>query len=143
MRALSWKEPYGSLMLPPYGKIETRARYTNVRGQVLICTSKVPYSENDVLGISRTNQACRIYESLGDIWHLYPLNGQAIAVGNLVDCRPMTKADEDACFVAYDPEFQRYCWIFEDVREIKPFPWKGAQGWKKVPQKIINQIVYL
>jgi len=142
MRAMSWKEPYGSLML--HGKIETRPNPTKVRGLVLICTSKLPYSWHRVWKISRTEQYNRIGKILGAYDNWQPVNAQAIAVGNIIDCRPMTAADEDACFVKYDPDVQRYCWIFDKaVRAIQPFPWKGSQGWSFVPAEIQDKIIYL
>jgi hypothetical protein len=44
IRALTWKEPYASLML--HGKIETRTWYTKYRGLVLICAGLKHYNEN-------------------------------------------------------------------------------------------------
>lgn len=35
------------------------------------------------------------------LYSMRAICGQAIAVGRLVDCRPMTKDDEDDCFVKY------------------------------------------
>jgi CheY-like chemotaxis protein len=46
--------------------------------------------------------------------------GYAIAVARLVDCRPMTKADEKAAGKTFYPHAQ--AWIFEDVNPIKIFP---------------------
>ena len=48
IKALSWKQPYASLMLK--GKIETRSWPTNYRGLVLICASKAPYSIKEIKG---------------------------------------------------------------------------------------------
>lgn len=59
-------------------------------------------------------------------------HGHAIAVGNLVDCRPMRPEDADACFVAYDPKLR--CHIYEDVKPINLIPFKGGQRRKKVDQ---------
>lgn len=142
MKALSWKQPYADLML--YGKIETRRRYTNVRGVVLICATKKPYSLIDELNISGKEQFDRITDrfKMGKTSPLLSplLNGNAIAVGELVDCRPMNPEDEDKCFVMYHPDL--FCWVFENVKKIQPFPFKGSQGWKNVPQEIIDKIEY-
>lgn len=147
MKALSWKQPYGSLML--HGKIETRTWPTTYRGEVLICTSAKPYGTPSVFNISGFDQQRRIYSRL-------PLDeplphGMAIAVATLVDCREMTKADEAACFVEYcEPwidekgkEKRLWCHIYENVRPIQPFPWKGSQGFSHVPQHFINNLIYL
>src|SRR5687767_12303739 len=93
MKALSWKEPYGSLMLPPVNKIETRIWPTKYRGLVLLCASKAEYPWNVVRDIAGTNQFDRIL----DIHKQHPaasVHGHAFAVGRLVDCRPMIKKDE-------------------------------------------------
>lgn len=50
IRALSWKEPYASLML--HGKIETRPWSTKYRGLVLVCASQKPYTEAELMGIA-------------------------------------------------------------------------------------------
>lgn len=138
IRALWWKQPFGSLML--HDKIETRTWYTGYRGLVLICTSKASYSQESVESISGPVQFKRVIETLKDddtVDH----EGLALAVGRLVDCRPMVKADEDKTFVAYYPEL--YCHIYESVTPIKPFSIKGCQGWKKLESDIWNQIEFV
>lgn len=138
--ALSWKEPYGSLMR--YGKIETRTWKTNYRGLVLICTSKQPYSHSQILQIS-AEQVERIHELL---INTFPRNlfkncefGKAIAIGRLIDCRPMQPEDEEKTFVTYYPDL--YCHVYRDVTPIEPFDWKGKQGWSAVPDEIKNKII--
>ncbi len=153
MKALSWKQPFASLML--HGKIETRTWETKYRGLVLICASKTAYSEAQILSISGEVQTQRSFLTIIDAERKQYL-GHAIAVGNLVDCRPMRLCDEDKCFVEYrEPWIENqangkppkdkmlWCHIYEDVKAIKPFPWTGVQGWKEVSQEIIDSIVYL
>lgn len=124
--ALSWKQPYGSLMLPPFNKIETRTWKTNYRGLVLICASKTGYNWNQVQRVSGGQFFSII--TLGS--RLNVNMGHAIALARLADCRPMTKEDEEKCFVQYFPDL--YCHVYEDVRPIIPFPWKGKQGWTEL-----------
>lgn len=125
LRALSWKPPFGTAML--HGKIETRVWDTKYRGYVLLCNSAAPYTRKQIericgfIQFERLNVACN--GSTG--WF-----GHAIAVGKIVDSRPMKKEDEDKCFVQFNPEL--FCHVYEDVRAIKPFPWKGSLGWGKV-----------
>lgn len=135
--ALSWKQPFAELML--HGKIETRTWFTNYRGLVLICASKQPYHQEVYGSISGPEQYKRIWNTLGNPDEC--ITGNAIAVGRLINCYPMRKEDEDKCFVEYYPG--RYCHVYDDVKAIKPFPWKGSQGWRKVSQEIIDQIEYL
>ena len=148
VRALNWKQPYAELMF--HGKIETRTWNTDYRGLVLICASKAPYHRDEILKISGNNQLARMEHIIQrpinyKINLMYP--GHAVGIGELVDCRPMTKEDEDDCFVQYIEPWvenkvipntlfrkftkkQLWCHIYKNVRRITPFPWKGSQGWK-------------
>lgn len=147
IKALSWREPYGSLMLPPHNKIETRTRWTNYRGLVLICASKKSYDWDDVMGISGQVQFDRIIDRMkqkneghGKLWYT-DYHGLAFAVGKLVGCRRMMKEDEDKCFVKYFPDL--WCHIYTNVRPIKPIPWKGSLGFSNVPKEVKRQIEFL
>jgi hypothetical protein len=139
VRALSWNQPYASLML--HGKIETRTYPTNVRGKVMICAAQKEYPYSTVMQISKSHQYDKMCAILESSFDTLPL-GYPIAIGDIVDCRPMTKEDEDKCFVAYREPWEHispktgkkttkrlYCWVFENVREIEPLFWKGKQGW--------------
>lgn len=146
MRALSWKQPFAAAML--IGKIETRTWPTSYRGQVLICSSQKAYSVDMVVAISgwiKTNNLCNLMASqptnVFDITKTVDLNGYAIAVGNLVDCRPMTPEDEATTFVKYHPDL--WCHVYEDVKPIIPFKWIGSQGWREVHNSVIDTIQYL
>lgn len=157
--ALSWKAPYAQLMLR--GKIETRTWPTNYRGWVLICCSKVPYNAQQLVqiaggGICGAGQFNRIMRLNLTVPNTENDFGYAIAIGKLVDCRPMTKEDEDACFVKYkepwteskttitsgirEKQKQLWCHIYEDVTPIEHFPFKGGQGWLSLTEEQINQI---
>jgi len=123
VRALSFKDPYATLMLT--GKIETRSRPTSYRGLVLIAVSKKVYSVEEIERISGDHFRA-VFQGLHN---RFLFSGFAIALGRLVDCRLMQEADEAKCYVKY--QFGKYCWVFEDVTELEhPFPWKGTQGWK-------------
>lgn len=155
IRALSWKQPFASLML--HGKAETRTWDTKYRGWVLICASKVCYSVNAIADIAGPQQYKRIEEVLVKEYFTLPL-GQAIAIGrlkgtglmaNIVRPRPdseephdfLVMATEKATFVQYNPAL----WIhsYEDVQPIVPFEWKGSQGWKTLDQATIDKIILL
>jgi hypothetical protein len=138
MRALTWKQPFANLML--HGKVETRTWATDYRGLVMICAAQEPYDMADIHRISGTEQHSRVIEQDGTgPW----VTGMAIAVGELVGCHAHRKEDEDATFVGHLRGFRLYCHIYRNVRPIKPFPWKGKQGWSTVPQEVIEGIVYL
>jgi len=115
MKALSIKQPWAWAIAEGFKTIETRTWHTNYRGELLIVSSKQPdksmldwFQQNIMSKID--NQICLEY-------------GKAIAVANLVDCRVMTQADEDAAMCGVYPK--AHSWILEDVRKIEPFPVKG------------------
>lgn len=137
--ALSWKQPYAQLML--HGKIETRTWKTDYRGWVLICSSSMGYKEQQVINISGYYQKKRIFHEICYKNEDLMLCGVAIAIGKLVDCRPMTKQDEGKCFVKYHPDL--FCHVYENVQPIQPIPWKGTQRWKEVDMETKRKIVLL
>ena len=154
IKALSWKAPYAQLMLRD--KIETRTWPTKYRGWVLICCSKMEYSRDQLMEIAGLKLFGRIVFDNGNVLNNKFHLGQAIAIGKLVDCRPMTKADEDACFVKYKEPWtatktlvsgnikktpkQLWCHIYEEVMPIDPFHFTGGQGWKNLTDKEIKSI---
>jgi hypothetical protein len=166
IRALSWKQPYADLMFE--GKIETRTWDTKYRGLVLICSSKYGYNFSHIYPISGDIQMVRMENVLekckghfyGNNFDIEYQHGLAIGVGRLVNTRIMTGGDEDDCFVQYrDPWIEEikdkktgkiklvqkrlWCHIYEDVKRIEPFPWKGSQGWKMLNKEEKNKIIYI
>lgn len=133
--ALSWKQPFLSLML--HGKIETRTWKTNYRGWVLMCASLVGYNKEKLYEISGQVQFNRICQTI-NLDEVTKFNGHAMAIGYLSDCRPMYREDKDLTFTKYHPSL--FCHIYENVFPIVPIPWKGTQGWKKVDNDFINKI---
>ena len=99
MRALSVKQPWANLIASGRKTIETRTWATPYRGTLLIVSSKRPN---------------------------IPPAGSAVAIAELVDCRPMTRADEGAACCGVYPN--AVSWVLEDVRRIRPFPVRGALG---------------
>ncbi len=99
MKALSVKQPWANLIASGKKTIETRVWATDYRGHLLIVSSKKPKIEPA---------------------------GHAIAVVELVDCRPMTMEDQDAaCCPIYPGAFS---WILRNIRRVKPFPVRGQLG---------------
>ena len=99
MKALSIKQPWANMIAAGEKSIETRTWATDYRGPLLIVSSKQP----------------RIAPA-----------GYGLAIVQLDDCRPMTRADETAaCCPIYKGAF---AWVFTDLRRITPFPVKGNLG---------------
>ena len=96
MKALSVKQPWANLIASGRKTIETRLWGTDYRGELLIVSSAIP----------------RIQPA-----------GYAIAVAQLIDCRPMNRDDQPAACCEVYPN--AVAWVFEDIRRIRPFPVKG------------------
>jgi len=98
MKCLSVKQPWANLIANGEKGIETRTWSTEYRGPLAIASSKEPY--------------------------LYPA-GCVVCVCELVDCRPMAKADEKvACCKIYDGA---WAWVLKDVKKIHPRKVRGRQ----------------
>ena len=136
LRAISIKNPFATLMLG--GKIETRKWATDYRGEVLLCNTASPFSDRaatKIMGEVQSRRAGLILEGA------LVRPGMAFAVARLVDCRPMTLADEDDCFVKYEPGL--YCHIYKNLRRIRELPFKGAQGWKTLDIEFWDQLHFI
>jgi hypothetical protein len=138
IRALSWKEPYGTLML--HGKIETRSWQTSYRGLVLICTSRKEYTVDEVCSISYGNMFSRIAHMIAKN-EIIPDPGKAIAVGRLIDCRVMRPTDEEKCFVKYHSTL--WCHVYADVVPIEHISWIGGLRWRKVGSDVVSSIKFM
>ena len=158
VRALSWKQPFASLML--HGKHETRTWNTNIRGWVLICASQNPYTYNKALEIMMLREMAhflRVFDADGKYIQEEYKNivgnmrtGVALAVGYLSAVKYMgdyignrnTHIEiEEKCFVRYNPDL----WIHEytDVQPIVPFEWKGKQSWSILTDEQKDKIILL
>jgi hypothetical protein len=99
MKALSIKQPWANLIVSGEKTIETRVWATPYRGRVLLVSSKTP--------------------------NIDPA-GFALGTADLVECRPMTKRDEqDAKCLVYP---KAVAWILQNIKPVKPFPVKGQLG---------------
>jgi len=99
MKALSVKQPWANMIASGEKTIETRKWYTDYRGPLLIVSSKAPRIEPA---------------------------GYAIAVAKLVDCRLMTKKDEEEACCQWYPG--AYAWVLINIKKIKQFPVRGQLG---------------
>lgn len=99
MKALSVKQPWANLIAFGEKSIETRTWGTEYRGPLLIVSSKTP--------------------------NIAPA-GYAVALVDLVECRPMMLSDEkDARCPVYDSAI---AWLLRNIRALEPFPLKGQLG---------------
>jgi hypothetical protein len=106
MKAISLKEPWASMIMRGEKTIETRKWATSYRGDILICASQKPKTEN---------------------------SGYALCIATIVDVKPMTKEDEKgACANVYP---RANSWYLKNIRKIKKFPVKGSLGIYEVEMK--------
>lgn len=99
MKALSVKQPWANRIAVGTKWIETRHWRTDYRDEILIVSTKRPAIEPA---------------------------GFALAVAELVDCRPMKRSDTEAALCAFDPAL--FSWTLADIRRIRPFPIIGRLG---------------
>jgi hypothetical protein len=99
MKALSVKQPWANLLASGQKTIETRLWPTDYRGPILIVSSKTP--------------------------NIHPA-GFAVAIAELVDCRPMTPSDEAAACCAHYPG--AFSWVLRNIQKIDIFPVRGKLG---------------
>ena len=104
MKALSLRQPWANLIACGKKTIETRTWATDFRGELLIASSKKPSIDPA---------------------------GCAVAVARLVECRPMTLADERAAMC--EVYKNAVAWILRDIRPIRPFPVTGQLGLFDIP----------
>ncbi|MBA7617100.1 hypothetical protein ES703_24410 [subsurface metagenome] len=112
MKALSLKQPWAELILQGRKKIELRKWNTNLRGEFLIHSSKIPDKKN-----------MKIF-GFNDL-----LCGFIIGKAKLINVKNYKKrkdefnADKDKHLATKD--WGAYGFVLSDVRRIKPIPAKG------------------
>lgn len=102
MKSLSIRQPWASMIAVGEKTIEVRSWPTKYRGPLLVCAAK---------------------RKCGNL-----PTGIALAVVDVVDCRPLRKSDSKAAgFSVTDPDGY-YAWILSAPRPIKPIPVLGRLG---------------
>lgn len=103
IKALSIKQPWASLIVDGKKTIEVRTWSTKYRGELLIVSSANPKNQGPA--------------------------GMALAIADLVDCRPMRPEDSKAACSELDdhPEDKKtFAWVLDNIRPLKnAFPVKG------------------
>jgi hypothetical protein len=96
IKALSVKQPWANWIAEGRKTIETRLWPTEYRGELLIVSSRLPAIEP---------------------------SGCAVGLVRVVDCRPMTKQDEEKACCALYP--RAWAWVLEGARALEPWRVKG------------------
>lgn len=97
--ALSIKQPYLQWIMEHKKIYEIRSWKTNYRGDIILCSSKMPASPCDYL------------------------KGYALCIAELTDIQPMCAQHVKKSCVQLKPN--HYAWALNNVRPIRPFPVKG------------------
>lgn len=128
MKAISLWQPFASAI--PYGfkHIETRHWSTNYRGELAIHAAKKDTPE------------LREIARIGGIPFILP-RGEVVAIVTLTDVLPSEVfagiiTETERYFGDYNPN--RYGWILTNIRAIKPFPFKGGQGFFNIPDELFQ-----
>ncbi len=112
-KAISIKQPWAWAIAYGFKTIETRTWYTGYRGELLIVSSLKP--DKALMDWFQKETGMKVDDQME--------YGKAIAIADLVDCKPMIEADQDAALCDIYPKAES--WFLENVRQIEPFPVKG------------------
>jgi hypothetical protein len=137
IKAISLKQPWATMVAEGIKIIETRVWSTKYRGPLLIVSSL--NFDFDADGLPSGGNRPESTDYYGTELNL--LYGQALAVCDLLDCRPMHMIDRaGACCDVY-PRAQ--AWIIEGITPIDPFPVKGKLGIYEVelPEHFYHNLV--
>ena len=113
IKALSVRQPWANLIAKGEKSIETRKWATDYRGPLVIASCKKPA--------------------------IAPA-GYAVAIAQLVECRPMRRSDEAA---AKCPVYSgAFAWVLADVKRLTPFPVRGQLGLYdvEVPDDVLSEM---
>jgi hypothetical protein len=116
MMALSVRQPWASLIAAGVKRAEVRPRPTRHRGPLLICASRSWRASADGLAA---------VQRLGHDIAALP-RGVAIAVVDVVGCRPMAEGDAGAACCPLEPG--AFVWLLTGARPIEPFAVHGRLG---------------
>lgn len=117
MKALSVKQPWAMALVDGVKTIEVRTWATKHRGPLVICASALPnnwfwYVEDD------------------KVHRLIPA-GCIMGIVDLVDCRPMTQADEESAICDCLPG--DFAWVVKPIARCRPDPIIGKLNLFEVP----------
>jgi hypothetical protein len=133
MKAISVRQPFAGFIADGDKKIEFRRWKTDYRGPlVIVASQRRPLEWYTYLGGN-------LYETIGqkggeEVYEI--LTGCALAIVDLADIRPMTKADAKSESEPFDAE--AYSWILKKPQELIPFPVKGRLRLYEIPDDAVN-----
>ena len=140
---LSLHQPYAGLVAWGAKPLETRpTRWPATRPfphPILICAS----AKMDGVALARLYARIKATDPKGGLWALCHVQGQALALVDVVGCRPLVAEDEPRSWF-WDAEeaaggVVRWAYEIEQVRRVQPFPVSGLQGFgRSVPFALVE-----
>lgn len=129
MKAISLWQPYASAILLGFKRVETRHWTTNYRGELAIHAAKKDTKELRAIG-----------HRYSGFPHTLP-RGEIVAIVTLVGVVPIellkgAVTPMEEYFGDYNSG--RFGWILDNIRPVKPFPYKGGQGFFNVPDELFT-----
>jgi len=143
IRAISLHQPWAGAIALGIKTLETRPWATQVRGDLLICSTKKKVSELELPANYEL-----IYKNCSkEDKDILELQGHAICIVEVVDCvgtndpsfakRTSKQTKNDFLWGNYNRD--RYVWVTRNMRRVKPVPVRGAQGFYFVEKKLIKE----
>lgn len=124
MKALSVQQPWATLLVEGVKSIEVRSWVTDHRGPLVICASAAP---KNVFWRDPVDHVHRLMHA-----------GCIIGIVDLLNCRPMTQADEEASLCAYTEG--AWAWVVRTVSFCRPDRISGRLGLFDVPDDLLVRI---
>lgn len=143
---LSLAQPYGgAVRLSAQGfagkDVESRKiRFAQVGAQIVICIGQARWADDMGRLYSQLVGAGRVPAKAFDA--AMCLSGVAVALATVIGCRPLVEGDYARCLwwdATENAKKPRWAWELGDMRPLKPFPWRGCQGWSRVPRALVEQ----
>ena len=146
MKALSVKQPFAHFIERGMKTIETRTWATKYRGDILIHASKKPHQGDCIVNMQELTKLL-IYPNWPidtDCFSAIQImkddsnyfTGHSICIATLVDCRPMTEADEVAACCRLYPG--AWAWELTNIRDVAKIDMKGSLGLFNVADSILK-----
>lgn len=119
MKTLAVRQPWATYIAEHTKTIEVRTWRTAYRGPLLVVASGRPHQHADEAG------------------HIWTLPAQVqVCIVDLVDVRPMARADEEHAHVAWAPDL--FAWRLANPRHVRPIAHRGQLSLYTTPDDTIE-----